>query len=49
MPVTKMTYDGNGKGKGWVGEVHVTVILTKRIRGTTPQRRRQACFGKEMT
>ena len=33
MPVTKMTYDGNGNGKGWVGEVHVTVILTKLARG----------------
>ena len=33
MPVTKMTYDSDGKGKGWVGEVHVTVILTKLARG----------------
>ena len=33
MPVTKMVYDSNGTGKGWVGEVHVTVILTRLARG----------------
>ena len=33
MPATKMTYNWDGKGKGWVGEVHVTVSLTRLNKG----------------
>ena len=29
MPQTKMTYSSSGKGKGWVGELYVTVVAKK--------------------